>query len=49
MEKEIKDIVEHSGGIFAVLLCFEKSSDFCYRHLIAAWLGKDPDKVELKW
>ncbi len=49
VEKEIKDIVVHRGGTFAVLLCFEKSSDFCHRHLVAAWLGRDPDEAELKW
>lgn len=49
VEKEIKDIVGHSGGTFAVLLCFEKPSDFCHRHLVAAWLGRNSDEAELRW
>lgn len=24
-----------------ILLCYEKSSDFCHRHIVAEWLGKD--------
>lgn len=27
-----------SGGHDIVLLCYEKSSDFCHRHLVAKWL-----------
>ncbi|MCI9077602.1 MAG: DUF488 domain-containing protein [Lachnospiraceae bacterium] len=47
VEKDIADIVERSGGAFAVLLCFEKPSDFCHRHLVAEWLGRDPAAAEL--
>ncbi len=49
VEKEIKDIVGYSSGTFAVLMCFEKPSGFCHRHLVTAWLGRDPDDAELKW
>lgn len=28
------------------LICYEKSSDFCHRHLIAEWLIKDGYKCE---
>ena len=24
-----------------ILLCYEKPSDFCHRHIVAEWLGKD--------
>ena len=24
-----------------ILLCYEKSGDFCHRHIVAEWLGKD--------
>ena len=27
-------------GEDAVLLCWEKSSDFCHRHIVAEWLGE---------
>lgn len=28
------------GKDSVVLLCFEKSSDFCHRHIISAWLNE---------
>jgi hypothetical protein len=28
-------------GENAVLLCWEKSGDFCHRHLVAEWLSKE--------
>ena len=28
-----------SGGNDVVLLCYEKSTSFCHRHLVAAWLN----------
>lgn len=49
VEKDIAAIVERNGGAFAVLLCFEKPADFCHRHLVAEWLGRNPDEAELKW
>ncbi|MDE6615579.1 MAG: DUF488 domain-containing protein [Lachnospiraceae bacterium] len=49
VEKDITAIVERNGGAFAVLLCFEKPADFCHRHLVADWLGRNPDEAELKW
>lgn len=49
VEKDIAAIVERNGGAFAVLLCFEKPADFCHRHLVAEWLGRDPAAAELKW
>jgi hypothetical protein len=29
-----------------VLLCFEKSNDFCHRHIIAKWLNENGYKCE---
>lgn len=29
-----------------VLICYEKPSDFCHRHLVADWLNKNGFKVE---
>jgi uncharacterized protein YeaO (DUF488 family) len=34
-------------GETAVLLCYEKSSDFCHRHLAARWLEKHIE-IEIK-
>lgn len=31
---------ELSGGKDCVLLCYEKSTDFCHRHLFAEWMNK---------
>ena len=41
----IKDLREltypyHTGKVNIVLMCYEKSSDFCHRHLVADWLNK---------
>lgn len=33
----------HVGPKNVVLVCYEKPTDFCHRHLIAGWLG-----VEIK-
>ena len=33
-----KELCELSNGKDCVLLCYEKSEDFCHRHLVAAWL-----------
>lgn len=39
------EIYEHletlSKGKDVVLICYEKSSDFCHRHLVADWLSKE--------
>ena len=38
------DIYNHleaiSGGKDVALICYEKSGDFCHRHLVAQWLTK---------
>ena len=39
--KQVYDDLERlSNGRDCVLLCYEKSSDFCHRHLVADWLSK---------
>lgn len=30
-----------SGGNDVVLLCYEKPTDFCHRHLVSSWLNKN--------
>ena len=39
--KDIMEIVKSQNGSEAILLCFEKPTDFCHRHLLASWLGLD--------
>ena len=36
----VNDFYFLSGGKDVVLLCYEKSNDFCHRHLVADWLKK---------
>jgi Protein of unknown function, DUF488. len=38
-----------SQGKDVVLLCWESAGEFCHRHLIAAWLGEDPEQCELSF
>lgn len=39
-EQVYKDLERLSDGQDCVLLCYEKASDFCHRHLVADWLNK---------
>ena len=39
-ESVYKTIEEWSGGKDVALCCFEKSGDFCHRHLVSMWLNK---------
>lgn len=41
-----KDLYRLSGGKDCVLLCFEKSDNFCHRHLFAEWMDQKYYKVE---
>ena len=34
----VEKIREKTKGSDAILLCYEKSTDFCHRHLVSAWL-----------
>lgn len=36
----VKELESLSGGRDCVLLCYEKPSDFCHRHLVADWLSE---------
>lgn len=38
-ETVIKDIFTISGGTSPILLCYEKSFDFCHRNLVSDWLN----------
>lgn len=37
----VSDIERMTENKDCVLLCFEKPSDFCHRHLLATWLNKN--------
>lgn len=37
----IQDLQTLSNGKDICLLCYEKSTDFCHRHLVANWLRKN--------
>ena len=47
-KKEVLDLLDPQEvygelGSDAVLLCYEKSNQFCHRHLVSAWLNKHLD------
>lgn len=35
----VKDLYDLSDGRDVVLLCYEKSFEFCHRHIVAKWLN----------
>ena len=37
-EAVVKELLELSDNHPVALVCYEKSSDFCHRHLVADWL-----------
>ncbi|MCM1440863.1 MAG: DUF488 domain-containing protein, partial [Roseburia sp.] len=39
-ETVYQELMQMSGGQDVVLLCYEKSSDNCHRHLVREWLNK---------
>lgn len=48
-ESVVRELEFLSNGKDIVLLCFEKTGDFCHRHLLAEWLGLDPDSIEVRF
>jgi|DEB19_MinimDraft_2_1074335.scaffolds.fasta_scaffold00139_15 uncharacterized protein YeaO (DUF488 family) len=40
-QEVLREIERATGGKDAALLCYEKSSDFCHRHLVAKWLNEN--------
>ena len=43
--KVYKELEKLGQGKDIVLLCYEKSDDFCHRHLFAEWMNKKGYKV----
>lgn len=37
----IQDLIEIGGRKDICLCCYEKSNDFCHRHIVAKWLNYD--------
>lgn len=44
--KELNYLVQNVNGKDIALICYEKSSDFCHRHLVAEWLNQNGFKCE---
>lgn len=39
----IMDLINLAAGKIPCLICYEKPSDFCHRHLVAEWLREIPN------
>ena len=48
-EQVVKEIEKLSNGNDVVLLCYEKSTSFCHRHLVAGWLNEFLDYSVVEW
>ena len=44
--KELNNLVSNVNGKDIALICYEKPSDFCHRHLVAEWLNQNGFKCE---
>lgn len=42
IENVLEDLANLAGGDLdkVILLCYEKPTDFCHRHLVADWINK---------
>ena len=45
----VEELEKLGGGNDVVLLCYEKSTDFCHRHLVAKWLSETLDYNVAEW
>lgn len=41
VEEVIKDLLVLGEGNDVALICYEKATDFCHRHLVAKWLTEN--------
>lgn len=46
VEDIVNDLRKISKGKEPILLCYEKSTDFCHRHLLSKWLNQNGIKCE---
>lgn len=44
--KELNYLVPNVNGKYIALICYEKPSDFCHRHLVAEWLNQNGFQCE---
>ena len=42
----VDDLIDLHSGLHIALVCYEKPTDFCHRHLVAAWLREHGYKCE---
>lgn len=40
-EDVVSELVDLHSGVDIALVCYEKPTDFCHRHLVADWLNKN--------
>lgn len=45
-EEVLHDLASLTDSDQIILVCFEKSSDFCHRHLVAEWLSNENFSIE---
>lgn len=45
-EDVVSELEELSNGKAVVLICYEKPSDFCHRHIVADWLNEKGYNVQ---
>ena len=45
-EAVVKELTDRAEGKDIVLLCYEKTGDFCHRHLVAEWLRENGFECE---
>ncbi|MCL1826791.1 MAG: DUF488 domain-containing protein [Candidatus Cloacimonetes bacterium] len=48
-QKVLQDLETFGAGQPVVLLCWEKSTSFCHRHLVAAWLNESMQDKVTEW
>jgi len=48
-EHVVNELTSLSNGNDVVLLCYEKSTSFCHRHLVAGWLNESLDNSVIEW
>lgn len=44
--RQVRALIDSADGKEILLCCFEKSSDWCHRHILAGWLRKEGFDVE---
>lgn len=43
---KLEEISDRNGGMPVAILCYEKVTDFCHRHIVAEWLRSEIDITE---